>query len=130
DAANATGQCRGVDMLAETAARDQATYNRIMAAASATKNADAILWKVEKDGRPASYLFGTVHLTDERVTNLSPAVTAAIKEAKVIALEVSDLSETATASVIAQSAPLVMFTDGRRLDGLLSDTEFDVVKSI
>ncbi len=47
-----------------------------------------------------------------------------------VALEVSDLSENATASVIAQSAPLVMFTDGRRLDTLLTNTEYDAVKSI
>ena len=94
------------------------------------KNAGAILWKIEKEGRPASYLFGTVHLTDDRVTDLSPAVKAGLNEAKVVALEVSDLSENATASVIASSAPLVMFTDGRRLDTLISTTEYDAVKSI
>ncbi|KAB2944179.1 MAG: TraB/GumN family protein [Hyphomicrobium sp.] len=130
DKGAAADTCRGVDMLAETAARDPQTYSRIMAEAAATKNAGAILWRIEKDGRPASYLFGTVHLTDERVTSLSPAVKAGLNEAKVVALEVSDLSETATASVIAQSAPLVMFTDGRRLDSLLSNTEYDAVKTI
>jgi uncharacterized protein YbaP (TraB family) len=122
--------CRGIDMLAETASKDPQTFNRIMAEAAATKNGGAMLWRIEKDGRPASYLFGTVHLTDERVTNLSPAVKAGLNEAKVVALEVSDLSEAATASVIASSAPLVMFTDGRRLDSLLSSTEYDAVKSI
>lgn len=123
-------KCRGVDMLAETAAKDPQTYTRIMAEAAASKNAGAILWKVEKQGRPASYLFGTVHLTDDRVATLSPAVKAALEDSKIVALEVSDLSESATASVIATSAPLVMFTDGRRLDSLLSDAEYDVVKSI
>jgi uncharacterized protein len=126
----AADKCRGVDMLAETAAKDPQTYTRIMAEATAAKNAGAILWKIEKEGRPASYLFGTVHLTDDRVTDLSPAVKAGLREAKVIALEVSDLSEDATASVIASSAPLVMFTDGRRLDTLISSTEYDAVKSI
>jgi uncharacterized protein len=126
----APDKCRGTDMLAETAAKDPQTYTRIMAESAVTQNAGAILWKIEKEGRPTSYLFGTVHLTDERVTNLSPAVTAALNEAKVVALEVSDLSENATASVIAQSAPLVMFTDGRRLDTLLSNAEYDAVKSI
>jgi uncharacterized protein YbaP (TraB family) len=130
DKSTAADRCRGIDMLAETAARDPQTYSRIMAEAAATKNAGAILWKVEKEGRPASYLFGTVHLTDERVTTLTPAVTAALGEAKIIALEVSDLTENATASVIARSAPLVMFTDGRRLDTLISNTEYDAVKSI
>ena len=32
--------------------------------------------------------------------------------------------------MIAKSAPLVMFTDGRRLDTLISTTEYDAVKSI
>jgi uncharacterized protein YbaP (TraB family) len=127
---DAAAECRGVDMLAETAAKDPQTYARIMGEASAVKNAGAILWKIEKQGRPASYLFGTVHLTDDRVTNLSPAVKTALNDAKIVALEVSDLSENATASVIAQSAPLVMFTDGRRLDSLLSTTEYDAVKAI
>jgi uncharacterized protein len=122
--------CQGIDMLAETQAKDPQTYERIMAAAAAAKNSDAVLWKIEKEGRPASYLFGTVHLTDERVTTLSPAVERAIKDSKTIAVEVSDISETATSTVIAKSAPLVMFTDGRRLDKLLSASEYDTVKSI
>jgi uncharacterized protein YbaP (TraB family) len=88
------------------------------------------LWKIERDGHPTSYLFGTVHLTDERVTRLSPAVESALGEAKTIALEVSDLSEKSTTSVIAKSTPLVMFTDGQRLDKMLSDTEYQTVKNI
>jgi uncharacterized protein len=127
---DAAEKCRGIDMLAETAAKDPQTYARIMAEAAAIKNAGPILWKVEKQERPASYLFGTVHLTDDRVTTLSPAVKAGLNDAKIVALEVSDLSENATASVIAQSAPLVMFTDGRRLDNLLSTSEYDAVKTI
>ena len=127
---NAAQACRGVDLLAETATKDPQTYDRIMAQAAASKNADAILWKIEKPGRPTSYLFGTVHLTDERVTTLSPAVEKAIEDSKSIALEVSDLSEAATSTVIAKSAPLVMYTDGRHLDGLLSSSEYETVKSI
>ncbi len=128
--AAAAPTCTGADMLAETATKNPQAYERIMAEAKAAKNSDAILWKIEKEGRPASYLFGTVHLTDERVTTLSPAADKAIKDSKTIALEVADLSEAATSTVIAKSAPLVMFTDGRRLDRLLSTTEYDTVKSI
>jgi uncharacterized protein YbaP (TraB family) len=126
----AADKCRGTNMLAETQAKDPETYANIMAQAAATENAGALLWRIERAGRPTSYLFGTVHLTDERVTKLSPAVEDALGHAKTVALEVSDVSEKATATVIAQSAPLVMFTDGRRLDGLLSGTEYDTVKRI
>lgn len=123
-------KCRGINMLAETLAKDPETYAKIMAQAAATENSGPLLWKIERAGRPTSYLFGTVHLTDERVTKLSPAVEQALGQSKTVALEVSDISEKATATVIAQSAPLVMFTDGRRLDGLLSGTEYDTVKRI
>jgi uncharacterized protein len=123
-------KCRGTNVLAETQAKDPETYAKIMAQAAATENAGALLWKIERTGHPTSYLFGTVHLTDERVTKLSPAVEQAIGQSKTIALEVSDVSDKATATVIAQSAPLVMFTDGRRLDGLLSGTEYDTVMKV
>jgi uncharacterized protein YbaP (TraB family) len=123
-------KCQGVDMLAETKARDPELYRRIMAEAAATPNSNALLWRIEREGHAASYLFGTVHLTDERVTHLSPAVEKALAESKTIALEVSDLSDNATAAVIAQSAPLVMFTDGQRLDGLLSEDEYKTVEAI
>ena len=128
--AAAENKCQGVDMLAETRSSDPELYRSIMEEAAATENSQALLWKIERNGGPASYLFGTVHLTDERVTRLSPAVEMALGEARTIALEVSDLSEQATATVLAKSAPLVMFTDGRRLDRMLSDAEYETVKKI
>ena len=122
--------CQGSDMLAETKATNPEVYEQIMAEAAATENAGALLWKIERDGRPTSYLFGTVHLTDDRVTKLSPAVLSALKEAKAIALEVADLSENAAATVIAQSAPLAIYSDGRRLDQMLSPSEYESVKNV
>lgn len=122
--------CQGSDMLAETKVTNPDVYEQIMAEAAATENAGALLWKIERDGRPTSYLFGTVHLTDDRVTKLSPAVLSALKEAKAVALEVADLSENATATVIAQSAPLAMYSDGRRLDQMLSPSEYESVKNV
>lgn len=122
--------CQGSDMLAETKVTNPDVYEQIMAEAAATENAGALLWKIERNGRPTSYLFGTVHLTDDRVTKLSPAVLSALKEAKAVALEVADLSENATATVIAQSAPLAMYSDGRRLDQMLSPSEYESVKNV
>lgn len=122
--------CQGSDMLAETKVTNPEVYEQIMAEAEATENAGALLWKIERDGRPTSYLFGTVHLTDDRVTKLSPAVLSALKEAKAIALEVADLSENATATVIAQLAPLAIYSDGRRLDQMLSPSEYESVKNV
>ena len=98
DAVAVADKCRGINMLAETQAKDPETYAKIMAQAAATENSGPLLWKIERAGRPTSYLFGTVHLTDERVTKLSPAVEQALSQSKTVALEVSDISEKATAT--------------------------------
>lgn len=47
-AETAQNKCRGVDMLAETQARDPALYRQIMAQAEATKNAGTVLWKIDR----------------------------------------------------------------------------------
>ena len=42
--------CQGHDMLEEVRTSSPDTYAKVMAEAAATQNADAILWKVERDG--------------------------------------------------------------------------------
>jgi len=43
------------------------------------KNFNSLLWRIEsKDGKPASYLFGTIHLAQKRFVNYSDSVYKAI----------------------------------------------------
>jgi uncharacterized protein YbaP (TraB family) len=119
--------CTGKNILDELRTTDPPVHSAILAAAARTENANAIFWRVEKAGTAPSHLFGTVHLTDERVHRLSPAVQAALTGARRLVLELDDLSPDAMAQQIAKSpqlAGLMMFTDGRRLDQLLGGTDF------
>jgi uncharacterized protein YbaP (TraB family) len=119
--------CTGKNILDELRTSDPPVYERILAAATGTENANAIFWRVEKAGTAPSYLFGTVHLTDERVHRLSPAVQAALDGARRLVLELDDLSPDAMAQQIAKSPHLVslmMYTDGRRLDQLLGGADY------
>ena len=77
---------------------------------------------------PDSYLYGTVHLTDPRVTDLAPQATEAIKSARVVALEVADVSPAALAGALSKNPALMMFSDGRRLDHLITPEAFEIVK--
>lgn len=45
------------------------------------------LWKVEADGQPASYLFGTIHIDDPRVMDFSAELREAFHEARTFAME-------------------------------------------
>ncbi|MEQ1713154.1 MAG: TraB/GumN family protein, partial [Hyphomicrobium sp.] len=85
-------QCRGVDILDEMLAKDPATHARILDEAAKVQNADAILWRIEKRGVAPSHLMGTMHVSDVRITTLSPAAAKALDGSKSVLLEVADLS--------------------------------------
>lgn len=121
--------CAGVNMLPELATNTPEAYSNIRSAAKATPNTEAILWRIEREGVPRSYLLGTVHMTDPRITGFSPKLESALAETKTLALEIADLSDNATNAAIAKAAELVIFTDGRKLDKLLSRDEYTKVKA-
>lgn len=47
-----------------------------------------LLWKVEKPGNAASYVFGTIHLGDERVTTLPAIVQDTLRHARSFTMEI------------------------------------------
>jgi uncharacterized protein YbaP (TraB family) len=122
--------CTGKNILEELRTTDPAMHARIVAVAEGTENAKAIFWRVEKAGTAPSHLFGTIHLTDERVNRLSPAVKKELDGARRLLLEIADPSPDAMAQLIAKSpqlANLMVFTDGRRLDQLLGGTDYETL---
>ncbi len=122
--APAATQCRGTDMLAELAVKEPDLHARIMRDAAAVLNDGAILWKVEKAGLATSHLFGTMHITDARVTQLSPAATAALSQSKAVVLEIGDMSDSSAAAALLDARELAFFMDGRNLSSMLPPEDF------
>jgi hypothetical protein len=120
--------CVGRDLYAELRAKDPSMHAAIEQAARAEENTEALLWRVERDGRPPSWLFGTVHLTDPRVHILSPETIAAFDGARVLALEVDDLSATTMARTIGESRHMVMLPGGQSLRSVLSAEELAILQ--
>lgn len=125
--------CSGRNVLEELRETDQAAHLRVATASSSTENANAILWRIEKAGAPPSHLFGTMHLTDERINALSPAVQAALAGSRRLVLELKDMSPDSFMNVLTGSPRMVglmLFTDGRRLDQVLDLEDFRKVAEI
>ncbi|MGQ0673586.1 MAG: TraB/GumN family protein [Hyphomicrobium sp.] len=118
------GECRGVDMLAELATSDPETYATIVREAAATENTGAVLWKIERDKLPPSHLFGTMHTTDKRITQMPPKSRAALDRASTVVVEVADLSPAAGATALSEAMRFAVFTDGNSLEKLVSAEEF------
>jgi uncharacterized protein YbaP (TraB family) len=119
--------CAGKDLLAELAQTDPSGHARILTASAATPNAKGLLWRIEKAGLAPSYLFGTAHISDKRVTELSPAVAAAFKTAKRVALELADLSPETVAPVMQRLGHLFQDPSGQSLK-TLSQGDYQAVR--
>jgi len=74
-----------------------------------------ILWKVEKPGVSASYVFGTIHSEDKRVTDLSDEINAALNAANTFVMEV--ILDEKTSKMMLRG---MYFSDGRTLKSVTS----------
>lgn len=79
-------------------------------AAQSADGARGLLWKIERENQKASYLFGTIHLADPRVTNLPAPVRSVFDAADSLVVEVVPDMES-----MARLTQLMRFNDGGTL---------------
>ncbi|QKV19959.1 TraB/GumN family protein [Oricola thermophila] len=114
--------CGGENLLIEMQHDDPDAYAALLEEAARTVNGDTLLFRVEKDGVEPSWLFGTMHLTDPRVTAMPPAAEAAFAKARAVAIESTEILDPAKAQMALFSKPeLTMFTDGKGLSDYLDE---------
>ncbi|WP_269931913.1 TraB/GumN family protein [Aminobacter sp. HY435] len=122
--------CTGVDMLAELANNDPALLKTIEEEARKTLNGEGLLWKLEKPGQRPSWLYGTMHVTDPRVTTLEPAAQKAFDGAHTLVMETTDvLDPKAMMASLMKQPELMMFTDATTLPSLLSPEDAKIVNA-
>lgn len=120
--------CTGSDMLAAMERQEPARFKQIEADAAATANGKGLLWKLEKPGRQPSWLYGTMHMTDTRVTTLPAAAQKAYDAAGTVVIETTDVLDKADMmAALAKEPDLMMFTDSTTLSSLLSPQDAALV---
>ncbi|HEX5635498.1 MAG TPA: TraB/GumN family protein [Gammaproteobacteria bacterium] len=87
--------------------------------ASAILHGQGLLWKIEKPGMLSSHIFGTMHVSDPRVTQMPPDVDKAFEDADQFVMEM--LPSPRAMEVIAQGS---YFQDGRRLKHLMEAEDY------
>lgn len=83
--------CQGADLFEMLT---QAQRNEIEKKASGIINGNGRFWKIEKEGVAPSWLMGTMHVGDPRVTTLSPSEKDAFDKSQRVALELSEVVDT------------------------------------
>ena len=64
-------------------------------------NDEGLFWRIEKPDEPVSWLFGTMHSTDEQALALARRAAAKIPSVKVVATELAPMDATEKANVSA-----------------------------
>jgi uncharacterized protein len=79
--------CRGRDLSELAAAHQDALKQAEEARRDWLVNAQGLLWRIDKPGVASSYLFGTVHASDDRAVALAREAATHIHDAKIVATE-------------------------------------------
>ena len=86
------------------------------------KYSKGLLWKVQTPGAPASYIFGTIHLSDPRVTTLPPQVKQRFSQSRSFTMEILSNAEN-----MQKLASATLIRDGKDLESLLGQNLFSKV---
>lgn len=84
-----------------------------------------LLWKIEKPGVTASYVFGTIHLEDTRVTTIPNVVKKTLNQSRSFTMEILPSPQDDQLAAMA-----MVFTDGRNLKQVLGDSLFKEVAEV
>ncbi|MGK6313255.1 TraB/GumN family protein [Neorhizobium sp. DT-125] len=122
--------CHGSNLLDELKAENPKEYDRVIAESAKVPNGKGIFWKIEKDGIAPSYLLGTMHVSDPRVSKMPSGAAEARAAAKTVVIESDEVldEKKAMAGMLAKPE-LTMFTDGNSIDKLLSKDDLAVVEA-
>src|ERR1700730_4589664 len=77
-------ECQGHALLLPLKSEAPATYAAIEAAASAMPFGHGKLFRLSRAGTDSSYLFATLHLSDQSITSFSTALRAALADSKIV----------------------------------------------
>ena len=87
--------------------------------------AKGLLWKIETPGAKPSYIFGTMHSEDERITRLPGKVDQAFQQVSSFTMEVK-LDE----MLALDTAAMMTFTDGKNLKSVAGPKLYSRVASL
>lgn len=125
--------CKGRNLLGELASEQPDLYAAIGAKAAKTINSQARLWRIEADGaRAASYLLGTIHLSDERTATIAGDLKSVLDTVDTVALEITGAGDKqAMQAELAKQPQLIMLPADTSLWDLLdADNHQSIVDAL
>ena len=109
---------------------DPARLASLRQAAEAEPNGHGLLWRISREGTAPSWLFGTMHMADPRVVQLSPAARSAFDGSGTVVIETTEvLDPSKMMAAMAANPELMMFTDDTTLTSLIPQEDRAAVEA-
>ena len=121
----AVAECGGADLMEQLRQEDPASHADVLERGRAVPNGEGRFWRVERDGVPPSYLFGTFHTTGLGPESLPPEVGEAMTGARLMLVELTPEQEAAMQARIASDPAFIMSPEDNGVISALSDDERD-----
>ncbi len=119
--------CEGKNLVNELKEKNKSVYEELIKKADIELNTDGVFWKIQKEGEEPSYLLGTVHTTDPRITKLPEASMKALTTARSVAVEIAKL-DPADVQLVVRNEPELFFTlSGVKLNTVLSSQDYNIL---
>ncbi len=129
-ASAAERECTGEDLVSLLEQENPAALAAIRDEAAATPNGRGLLWKIEKAGTAPSWLYGTMHMTDPRVTHLPEDAQGAFAASALVVVETTEiLDPKAMMAAMMKHPELTMYTGEETLFSGLSETDRALVEN-
>jgi len=126
-------ECQGHNLFQALESEAPETYAALEAAASAMPFGHGKLFRLSQEGTTPSYLFGTIHLSDPRITDFSPQLRGALANSKIIALEATETGDALARAIPAKRAAMraaMLAREEQRPDRMLSKADFAELEAV
>ena len=124
-------ECSGSDMVEMLEREQPELMAQIRAEAALTPNGDSLFWRVDKAGAEPSWLYGTMHVADPRVLEMSPAARDAYDQAGTVVVEAKEITnlEQAMAGIMGDPS-LTMLPGNEKLSDYLDKDELALLETV
>ena len=129
-AADENNICLGKDLVAELASADPAALKMLTQQAAEIAYGNARFWKISKHGIPNSWLFGTMHMADEKVAMIPEPVRLAFDNSVKVLVEITDmLDPNLVQANLMKMKHLAFRLDGTTIESDLSGQQLAKLRS-
>ena len=109
--------CRGENLVEKLQQSDPQKFAEVVAEAGKVENGHSVMWKISRDGLKPSFLLGTMHSADPRVTQMQPAADSAFERADSVLIENTEvLDRTKMTEALLRYKEMTLLMDGSTLD--------------